>query len=171
MRRLSIIAAAIVVAAIGTTGVAQAATAEGATPRAVPCTGYSCHGYDPHAWGCDKYRTTSTETRGALATIVNRYSAGCNANWAQARLSPAAIAAGDKMTTDIEAVDTRGNWEVMCYPGASDTGGLTELCTGDYSGSAPGYTAMVDGTNLTFAAVYVWDPSGNNLLAEYKAKQ
>jgi Protein of unknown function (DUF2690) len=173
MRRLCIIAAAIVVAAIGTTGVAQAATAQAATAQASPCSGYSCHGHDPVAWGCDKYQLTSTETDGALATVVNWYSTGCNANWAQAWLSPAAIAAGDKMTADIEAIDTQGNEEIMCYPGPGDTGNLMELCYdgGYYSGSAPAYTDMVDGTNLTYAAVYVWDSSGNNLLAEYKANQ
>ena len=50
----------------------------------------------------------------------------------------------------------------MCYPGPSNTGQLIEDCSGAML-HATGfwYTDMVDGTNVTGAAVNVYDTHGN----------
>src|SRR5450756_728184 len=86
-------------------------------------------------------------------------------------LSPAAYAAGDKITMIIRTTDSHKNLEDMCYPGPSNTGQLYECgSSAFYRGTAPAYTDMVDGTNETFAVVDVYS-SGSRFLGSYEADQ
>src|SRR5450756_1064961 len=61
-----------------------------APASAAPCNGFTCAGHDPATTGCNQYPSTFKQTSGPLLTITNWYSEGCNANWAQASLSPGA---------------------------------------------------------------------------------
>lgn len=136
------------------------------------CYGYSCHGYDLYHFGCTYTSTTAANAFSGntkLATVYNRYSAGCNSNWAEAILTPAAISAGDKMAISIETEDSKGTSEWMQYPGPSNTGSLTESWYSNqfYGGSASAYTDMVDGTNLTWASVSVYDRNGVSIASNY----
>ena len=169
MRRVyRIMAAVVMIAGLGAVGLARAPLAS-----AAPCWGVSCNGLDPATTGCNQYYSTPNTNPGALATVVNWYSTGCNANWTQAYLSPSALAAGDRMQVGIEVMDSQNpsKLEAECYP-VSIKVGQNEYCTqgNDYAGSLPAYTDMVDGTNVTHAAAVVIDPSGY-AIAVYSADQ
>jgi hypothetical protein len=171
MRRVYPISATVVLLAAGF-GLAGATRA---TPAmAASCYGFSCHGYDPASTGCNKYYSTYKETDGALASVVNWYSTGCNANWAQGWLSASAYAAGDSMIVYATTTDSHNPplSEYMCYPGPGNTGKLDEFCNGVYRGTSasPAYTDMVDGTNMTQAIVIVYDHAGN-YITQYEADQ
>jgi hypothetical protein len=170
MRRAYLVIAAVaMIAGLGAVGVARAPLAS-----AAPCWGVSCRGYDPDTTGCDQYYSSQKTTPGALATVVNWYSTGCNANWAQAWLSPSALAAGDKMLVWIHTTDSRNppQVEFECYPGTGSNTGQTEFCNvnAPYGGSAAAYSDMADGTNTTQADVNVYDSAGH-FLAYYQAYQ
>lgn len=134
------------------------------------CTGWGCHGLDPSAQGCS---ATSTVTASAnfngttLATLQNRYSSGCNANWARAELTTAGLNAHDQFYIDIFTNDSHGIFEYMCYPvvsGENGAGDLDEDCSGALiSASGFWFSDMVDGTNSTTADVYVYNSSGTFL--------
>ena len=169
MRRAYLVIAAVaMIAGLGAVGLARAPLAS-----AAPCWGVSCHGYDPATTGCNQYYSTQNTNPEALATVVNWYSTGCNANWAQAWLSPSALAAGDKMLVSIETLDSQNPQQIEyeCYPGPSNTG-QNEHCNANalYGGSEAAYTDMVDGTNMTGATVFVYDSAGH-FLAHYGAGQ
>lgn len=166
---VTIIAALLL--SMGIAVVVQApANASGAT-----CSGYGCVGYDPgnRFPGCTD-STTQGEATGwyggiQVVTAWNRYSYTCNANWARGQLTAAAVARGYLMQVQIGTWDTNGNWEAMCYPGPSNTGQLQENCYNYlYGGSAPAYTDMVNGTNLTYATISVFDPTGQTVLVRAK---
>lgn len=130
--------------------------------QAASCYAYTCHGHDPVAAGCPV--SSTVVTYGALATVWNRYSYVCKANWVRAQLTPAAIAAGYQWLIEITTQDSRGYSERMCEPAYDDNAGhLDELCAapaspGYASYSSVWYSDMVDGTNLTTAQVIVYQP-------------
>jgi hypothetical protein len=106
-----------------------------------------------------------------VATLWNRYSSNCNANWARVQLTSAGLSAGDSFIVSIQTTDSKGAGEFMCFPGPSNTGQMIEDCSEiQYGGSLPAYTDMVDGTNLTTATLYVYDSSGA-VIARYGASQ
>jgi hypothetical protein len=154
-------------------GVGVSAAPASAAPG---CYGYSCHGYDLYHFGCSYTSTTAANAFSGntkLATVYNRYSAGCNSNWAEAILTPAAINAGDKMAISVSTDrDSMGTSEEMDAPGPSNTGALMEGWYANvfYSGSASAYSDMVDGTNLTWASVAVYDRNGNPIASNYIAQ-
>ena len=163
-RRLAIYASTVALmaglAVVGAAGSASAAT----------CFGYSCHGHDPEIYGCS---ATTTETvpvtaNGVrIATLWNRYSSGCKANWARAQLTTAGINAHDTFWIDAYTTDSQGHKEFMCYPGPDNSGLLIETpdCNvPPYGGSEILYTDMVDGTNLATADIWVFDSSGYPLV-------
>jgi hypothetical protein len=147
-----------------------------APASAAGCYGYTCHGYDLYHFGCTYTSSTTADAVSGgvrLATVYNRYSGGCKSNWAEAVLSPAAINAGDKMVIGIWTTDSKGNYEEMDYPGPSNTGALTELWNssyGYYGGSASAYGDMVDGTNVTYAFVNVYDRNGKLIASAYASQ-
>jgi hypothetical protein len=172
MRRAYLVIAAVaMIAGLGAVGLARAPLAS-----AAPCSGASCQGLDPATTGCNQYDSSQVTTPDPhpLATLVNWYSTGCNANWAQAWLSPAALAAGDVMAVVISTTDSQNppQLEYECYPGTGSNTGKNEGCDAGvrYGGSAGAYTDMVDGTNTTYAGVSVYD-SALNFLAYYPANQ
>jgi hypothetical protein len=138
------------------------------------CHANGCGGYDPVVMGCSVTSTTSQV--GALATVWNRYSFGCDSNWARAQLTAAAVAAGDTMWVSIDTFDSTNNEESICwpnYPSQNNTGDTDEFCndtTGPYGGSSVVYTDMVDGTDATNASVAVFDAQFD-LLAVYTVDQ
>jgi hypothetical protein len=151
-----------------TAAAAGAAVTTGAQPAITrTCHGYSCHGHDPVRYRCSVSSTTSTSDH--LVTLWNRYSFNCNANWGRARLKPVALLLGDRMQVFISTTDSKGKFESMCYPGPSDTGHIEEDCTGAYRGSLPAYTDMVDGTNVAWATVLVYN--GNSVVDNLTVKQ
>lgn len=131
------------------------------------CYGYGCHGYDMNHFQCTYTSSLPSDavfngTR--LATVYNRYSGGCRSNWAEAVLSPAALAAGDTMLVTVNTqTDSHGTSEQMWFPGSSSNqGALNEYGVMPYyGGSASAYTDMVDGTNLATASVLVFDRNNN----------
>lgn len=161
--------AAILLAAAGIMPALNATSAQ-----AAGCSGYSCHGYDPVAEGCSATSTTTAyATAGGVtyATVWNRYSAGCNANWSRAQLTSAAINAGYSMLVFADTSDSHGTYEDVCWPGPDNNiGALNESCGGPYGGSSIAYSDMVDGTNTTNAVVFVLD-SGGNLVTKAIASQ
>jgi hypothetical protein len=169
-RAYLVIAAVVMIAGLGAVGLARAPLAS-----AAPCWGASCRGLDPATTGCNQYDSSQvTSPPGQLATVVNWYSTGCNANWAQAWLSPAALAAGDLIAVLISTTDSQNppQLEYECYPGTGSNTGKNEGCIAGvrYGGSAAAYTDMVDGTHTTYAGVLVLD-SALNTLAYYPANQ
>jgi hypothetical protein len=166
LNRASRLISAVLFAVPVTLGVAVAA-APGAS--AATCSGYTCHGHDPVKYGCSvastKQDTIQDFSGNTVATIWNRYSANCNANWVRGQLTTAAARAGDSMDIYIETTDSRGNDEYMCYPSPSnDSGNLTEDC-GDiyfgYTGTDVAWSDMVDGSNTTDATIAIYDRNGN----------
>jgi hypothetical protein len=159
---LAAAAATVMALSIGV-GVTQPASA------AAGCYAANCAGHDPTTHGCSVSSTTSTN--GALATVWNRYSIGCDANWARGQLSTSALNARDTMQVMIFTVDRNHNSEGMCWPSPdNDQGYDDEFCNGYYGGSSIAYTDMVDGTNATQAYVMVFN-SGGDVIAEYEADQ
>jgi hypothetical protein len=170
MRRLSLLTTAIIAGA----GLTAAGLAAAPSASAAACWGTSCAGHDPASTACNQYYSTSTEVDGLYATIKNWYSTGCNANWAQAWLTPAAIAHGYTMRVEITTTDNNGTHELMCYPSnLSNSGQTTEYCPPGYwySRSGAAYTDMVDGTNWTTATVLVYDAFGIAQEASYSIGQ
>ena len=161
-----IVAAAILVGAAGVMPVFATASAQ-----AAGCSGYSCHGRDPIAEGCSATSTVAANASAGgvtYATLWNRYSAGCNANWGRAQLTSAALNAGDTMYILASTSDSRGSFEDMCWPATDNSAGdLVESCTNypnsGYGGSSIAYCDMVDGTNATFAYVFVYNRSGQEV--------
>ncbi len=153
-RRIAILAAIITVAAaIGVA--APAALASG-------CSGSACVGHDPVTYGCSATSTKSATAflNGvAVATVWNRYSLGCNANWARAQLTQAGI--NQHLTIQVKVWIT-ATYQTMCFPGPSNTGSWQEICDPlpGYGGSAIVYTDMVDGSYKTYAGVDVY--AGSN---------
>lgn len=166
-RLLPLSLAALAGAAILAAGSAAFGTASSAS--AATCSGYSCHGLDPEIYGCT---ATSTITMPVMydgvqvATLWNRYSSRCNANWARGQLTTAGLNAHDTFGITVETTDSQG-YEFMCYPGADNLGQLDEyyFCYGlpAYGGSQILYTDMVDGTTRTTAKLYVYNSSGTVL--------
>lgn len=152
-----------------------------ATPAsAAGCYAYSCHGYDLYHFGCTYTSTTADSAvtydgRTAVATVYNRYSGGCRSNWAEAALTPAALAAGDTMLVGIitHDFDSRGNSESMDYPSTSSNRGALQEYPAQpyYGGAASAYTDMVDGTNLTEAWIHVFDKYGTMISDNGQAVQ
>ena len=143
-------------------------------PAFAACSGYSCHGLDPTAQACGVTSTAGpvyAVTNGVTyATLWNRYSFGCNANWARAQLSAASVSAGYRLYAYVYTSDSRGSFEYMCWPGIPNNAcALSESCAGfpnaGYGGSSVVYTDMVDGTNVTYANVIVLDTAGHTVAA------
>jgi hypothetical protein len=149
-----------------------------APARASTCYAFSCHGHDPIAYGCPVSSTVTTY--GALATVWNRYSAVCKANWVRAQLTPAAIAAGYQWMIEIWTTDSKGYSEDMCeWTGQNNLGYMNEQCTmlspADAGYTSTWYSDMVDGTNSTTASVIVFQPTSAPWpwlsIAQYNATQ
>ncbi len=142
---------------------------------AATCFGYSCHGRDPVAYNCSTVSLAGPAYMKSgstvLATLWNRYSTPCRANWASAYLSPAAISAHYKEYVSVDTTDSQGHFEFVCWPGPNSTGALIEDCsnfsTGGYGGSGEAWSDMVDGTNTTLAAVCVYNSAGNQIGCAY----
>jgi hypothetical protein len=138
------------------------------------CSDIGCAGHDPISYGCAV--TSTTSQTGTWATVWNRYSYGCKANWARAQLTAAAVNAGYTMWVEIDAPNTAEGEEHMCwpnYPSQDNQGDPYEFCNpalGPYGGSSVVYTDMVDGTNITYALVTVFDTYWT-VIAEYHANQ
>jgi hypothetical protein len=145
---------------------------------AAGCYSYSCVGHDPQVYGCSwdtwvrNYAHDSSGT--TVATITNWYSYNCHTNWGAASLTAAALNAGHTMYVEVTTVDTHGVREFMCYPGPSDTGQTWEGCTNypysGYGGPYLAWTDMVEGTNVTQAAVIV-QTSGGSFIGSATASQ
>ena len=158
--------AAATLAAIALPAVAGAAPPASA---AIGCYASSCAGHDPTTHGCSA--TSTTTTAGTLATVWNRYSYGCDANWARGQLTAAALRAGDTMSVEIFTTDSANNFEEMTWPTTENDLGLDfETSSGHYGGSSIAYSDMVDGTNTTDAYVLVYNASGA-FLTLYAADQ
>lgn len=151
-----------------------------ATPvSAAGCYGYSCHGFDPIARSCPV--SSTTVTYGAYATVWNRYSNVCKANWAKAQLTPTAIGRGYQWLVYVWTVDSRGLSEQACEPTPDgNLGYLNERCAGPINPAWSGYgsswyTDMVDGTNVTTATVAIYQPATatwpQKIIAQYSARQ
>ena len=138
------------------------------------CYGYSCHGHDPNVYGC----TVSSETfayyysgRTLMATLTNKYSIKCDANWVQGQLSADAVSLGWNFAIAITTTDSKGTGEVMCWggPGSyNNTGQLGEPCVNlgpvyNDSSTNPAWTDMVDGTNYTKGGMALEDANGNDI--------
>jgi len=139
-----------------------AATAAASASASHPvCSGYYCHGHDPMIYACTV--SASAGYSDSLATLWNRYSANCNSNWGRAQLSSSALQAGDSIRVSISTDDSKGNNEFYCAPGLSNSGYLTEYCTAWYAGPDIIFSDMTDGTNVTFAAAYVYNSTGQQI--------
>jgi hypothetical protein len=165
--RLAAFASAAVLAA-GFAVLASAGSASAAT-----CSGYSCHGLDPEIYGCSATSTITVPVRYdgvQVATLWNRYSSRCNANWARGQLTTAGLSAHDTFGITVTTTDNQG-YEFMCYPGADNLGVIDEyyFCYGlpAYGGTQILYTDMVDGTKKTTAVIYVYNSSGSFLASTY----
>lgn len=132
---------------------------------AATCYGTSCHGLDPSITQCDQYYSTPNTTSFDGATLTNWYSTGCNANWALGYLSAADQNSGYSFQLYIYTTDSTGAYEFMCYPSTdSNSGFYNEPCDdGYYNGSVNAYTDMVDGTNVTYAQLDLYDGNGDYL--------
>lgn len=99
-----------------------------------------------------------------MVRLDNRYSWGCNANWARAELTQLAYNNGDKFIVTIWTVLPDGSSENMCYPGPSNTGQILEACSGaKLHAEGFWYTDMVVGTYKTYAVVTVYDSHDNSI--------
>src|ERR1022692_3386242 len=169
-RRLSALAGAgLLAAGLAVLGPAGSASA-GASNI---CYGYTCHGHDPVIFGCPASSTVTVPVKyngTQVATLYNRYSSYCNANWGRAQLSTAGYAAHDSFLVEVDTTDSLGHYEFMCYPGPANTGHLTEPCTGTYAGNLAAYCDMVDGTHSTTAAVQVFDSTGRLLTTAFASQ-
>jgi hypothetical protein len=173
-RRLTLVM--MIVVSLGAVGLSAASVP---AARASTCYGFSCHGHDPIAYGCPVSSTVTTY--GVLATVWNRYSAVCKANWVRAQLTPAAIAAGDQWMIEISTIDSKGYSEDMCeWTSQDNLGYIDEQCSSLLSPADSGYAStwysdMVDGTNITTASVIIYQPTGASwpwqAIAQYNATQ
>lgn len=150
--RLVMLASATVLA-VGAAVLVSAGSASAAT-----CSGFTCHGHNPVTYGCPVSSTVTVpvDYNGVqIATLWNRYSYDCNANWGRAQLTAAGLKDRFSFEVSITTTDSHGDQELMCYPGPNNTGQLVEACPRGqtYSGSLAAYTDMVDGTNTTRAQV------------------
>ena len=156
-----------------TTLLALAGVGVASQAQAAGCYAASCSGWDPVGKGCTA--TSTTTGSGTWGTVTNRYAAGCRANWVRGQLSAAAVNAGYKMWLNIQTTDSAGRNVYMCWPtgGVSNHGNTYESCYGasPVGGSGVIYSDMVDGTNITYADMLVFDASGTTLVAEYRANQ
>lgn len=111
-------------------------------------------GLDPATTGCNQH--TATQQDGQLGASLalplrhrgRRHSAGHHKNVLQSR-RPVHV----------------------CYPTVSLSGSVEDCNDGYYSGTAPAYTDMVDGTSASIATVFVYDATGTTLLTTYTAQQ
>lgn len=162
IRRIT--AAAVVTALLGFMGAGITAV-----PAVASCSGLFCAGFDPISQACSATSTQSSSD--SLVVLQNRYSQGCNANWARVELTQLGYNNGYRFNEWIMTTDSLGD-ESMCYPGYnSNKGYLVENCTGA-TVHATGFwhTDMVDGTNRTLAFVDVFD-SNNNFIEQLEADQ
>ncbi len=133
------------------------------------CSGWSCHGHDPSIYGCSATSTGQADVKDSdgavVATLQNRYSSGCNANWARAWLTQTGLSRGYMFQTWITTTDSQGHSESMCFPSSlNNSGQLTESCSGYYGKDTQvTWTDMVDGTNLTTANITVVNDAGRVL--------
>lgn len=161
--KMAILASAVTLAA----GFALLGPSAGAS--AATCSGYTCHGHDPEIYGCTATTTITTpvDYKGVqVATLWNRYSSACKANWARAQLTTAGLNAHDQFWIYIYTTDSTNHQEVMCFPGPPDNSGEMnelDLCGPTYGGSEILYTDMVDGTNKTYAVIDVVNSSGGGI--------
>lgn len=170
-RRILALAASLIAAAgtaAATASSASAATAGRTSVASARCSGYSCHGRNPTVYDCTAASTVTAPVKYGstqVATLYDRYSSGCNANWGRAQLTAAGLKAHDQIIVAIATIDSRGHYESMCYPGPNNTGQLIEACSGaGYAGSLFAYSDMVDGTNTATASVGVYNSSGKLLV-------
>lgn len=126
------------------------------------CYGYSCHGYDMYHFGCtydiSPPAAAAVDARNVvLAYVYNRYSSGCKANWTEAQLTSAGLAAGDSIDAETFTTDSHGQGETVYAPTAvGNQGRLNEPASGTYRGSYSIYTDMVDGTYVVTSHVSVF---------------
>lgn len=149
-------------------GIVVLGTAGGASATSI-CYGYDCHGHDPVIYNCSVSSTVTVPVRyngTQVATLNNRYSHYCNANWGRAQLTTAGYDAHDSFLVGIFTTDSFNKSENMCWPGPSNTGGFMEACTGTYAG-LEAYCDMVDGTHVTSAYIQVFDSSGNLIVSAF----
>jgi hypothetical protein len=164
--------AAFACAGLLTAGAIVVGTAGSASAASV-CYGYTCHGHDPVIYNCSASTTLTVPVKyngTQVATLYNRYSQNCNANWGRAQLTAAGYDAHDSFLVEISTTDSLSKSENMCWPGPSNTGNFMEACTGTYAGSLAAYCDMVDGTHVTSAYIQVFN-SGGNLIASGFADQ
>lgn len=176
LRRLAILAGAAALASgFAIAGTASSAYASSPCPSYAKCCQAGCAGHDPSVYDCAVSSTVTVpvDYNGTqYATLWNRYSWECDANWARAQLTTAGINAGDSLQVGIDT-----NNESMCYPSPDNNTGLSyEPCTNSpnwpnyfppysYGGSSAAYTDMVNGTNATDAWVNLFDNTGNNFVS------
>lgn len=163
MNRLRKASLLIATAAVALAGVIVPA----ATASAASCSGLSCAGHDPAVYGCISTSSTSSAvTSGAdVATIVNYFSSGCDANWGYAYLNAAAEQAGWSLEIQTYTHDRNDNYEISCFPGPNNTGSPDEWCPSGYptyngSNGWPAWSDMVDGANKVYAEIFVYDGNG-----------
>ncbi len=162
--------------------VATTATVLGATAgpaAAAGCWGLGCHGYDVNYMGCavssvvGPHAAKDPKDGVVVAYVENRYSYGCNANWARGWLTQAGIDRGYRIQVVVTTYDSQvpSVYEQMCVPNAANNTGTTEEdCSGTFGGStAVLFTDMVDGHNKTYAYVHVW--SGSTFVVQGEADQ
>lgn len=161
---IATLGAALALSLLGVVGTAAPASAAG-------CYGYNCHGYDMNYKGCSasgSLEAAAVDARGVvLGYVWNRYSAGCRSNWTEAELSPAAIAAGDTMSTQMQTTDSRGYSELMEDPTTQDNRGLLHEARSGTHGAGHYYGDMVDGTNVTEADILIYDSRGSYITYGY----
>lgn len=152
---------AIAVAAVLMLGIATPAPAHAAVGG---CFASGCTGLDPYDQVCGgpggDAEQNFVSTEGDF--LFNYYSPGCQANWAEATLSATQVSAGDSMYVYISTTDSNGQSESMCSPTPNDrSGGLHEYCYDTPYAGVQAWTDLVDGTNVTFAGMIVYDANGN----------
>jgi hypothetical protein len=137
------------------------------------CKGLSCHGHDPNVYGCVVSSQKSAYYYHGpvlMATLTNKYSIKCNANWSQAQLSPYAASLGWNFQVVAWTTDSANGDEWMCWDGPNspnNTGSPQENCPTGYGPpfpdnmSAPAWTDMVDGTHVTYSGMNIYDYYGN----------
>ena len=142
------------------------------------CYGFSCHGHDQVIYGCASTSQVSSSYysgRNLMATLINHYSAGCDANWTTGQISSYAASLRWTFRVTISTKDSHGIKEYMCWSGPNspnNTGAITENCPAPpyYGGTVAESTDMVDGTNVTASSMYVYDAHGN-LITDLTAYQ
>ncbi|EFH87040.1 DUF2690 domain-containing protein [Ktedonobacter racemifer] len=113
------------------------------TPQFIPppCTNSGCYGLDPYKTACGKassYNTIYTVSAPVpanytsyKATIYNKYSTWCRANWAEI------------VSNGNARIDIHNSYETRCFPND---------CTTFYPGpNYPAWTDMIDGAEIAYA--------------------